>query len=407
MKLNILAIKNFISACETDQNGVYASSPNGEATLYGTCYALMTMFYLGDSIQSRLDSLDFILSCQDPVTGYFIGPELKEWSPESDSKHDQDHLLTHLACHVLPVLDLFNMQPRSSLNFAHKFLDKQYLFDYLNSRDLKDAWLEGNNLLFVGQLIIYLRDRMKMRDADKALALYFTWLDDKVDPLTGLWGTDGFCSPFIAMCGGYHQLLVYYFEKREVRFKKQLIDTVLSLQHRDGGFHPQGGGGACEDVDAADILVNMYKQIDYKRLEIRIALRRLLHSVLEKQMPDGGFVYRLGEPFIHMGVPKTYSSANCSNLFPTWFRIHTLALIREILTDERLLKHNWKFNPTCSMGWHKPWEKANHRITFIDKIKELLYCLRMNSTNKQRLKYLLKKHLPYNVVKILENVNKG
>jgi hypothetical protein len=149
-----------------------------------------------------------------------------------------------------------------------------------------------------------------------------------------------------------------------------LIDVALSLQHADGGFNPRGGGGACEDTDAIDILVNMYKRVDYKRSQIRRALRRALHHILDRQMADGGFVYRLDQPFVHMGIQKTKAGANRSSLFPTWFRVHTLALVSEILTDEPVLQWNWQFNNACSMGWHRSWNKAQHRVSWLDRLDE-------------------------------------
>lgn len=87
--------------------------------------------------------------------------------------------------------------------------------------------------------------------------------------------------------------------------------------------------GEGEGTDAIDILVNMYKRVDYKRPQIRSALRRALHRILKRQMPDDGFVYRQNQPFVHMGVEKIASDPNQSNIFPTWFRVHTLALISD------------------------------------------------------------------------------
>jgi hypothetical protein len=191
-----------------------------------------------------------------------------------------------------------------------------------------------------------------------------------MDPKTGLWGTNGYCSPFVAMCGGYHQLLVYYYENREVKYKERLVDTVLSLQHPDGGFHPKGGGGTCEDVDAADILVNMYKQIDYRRAEIRSSLRRLLELIKNKKTTEGGYVYRLNERFAQGGILKTHTPANKANMFSTWFYVHLLALISEVLTDEQYLRLDWKFNNTSSMGWHKQGDKSKHRLNIKDCIEE-------------------------------------
>ena len=114
-----------------------------------------------------------------------------------------------------------------------------------------------------------------------------------------------------------------------------MIDTVLGLQHLDGGFNPCGNAGACEDVDSVDILVNLYKRFDYRRGDIRFGLKRCLRHILSTQNPDGGFPYSLNCAQSHMGIPGTQAPANVSTTFSTWFRIHTLALIAEILPEER------------------------------------------------------------------------
>ncbi len=332
--------------------------PSGEVTLYSSCFAAMALHYVNVLQNIGEDALkrwaDYINSWQNSETGLFIGPELVHGELKSP-KHDFEHVSMHLTAHALPVLSLLKSAPKYRLDFAHRFVEKNELIRWLDARDWRRAWLEGNNLLFIGQFLIHLRDKENVKEASRALAIYFDWLDSQIDPNTGLWGTNGYCSPFIAVCGAYHQLLVYYYEKRDVKYKDKLIDSVLSLQHADGGFSPNGGGGACEDVDATDILVNMYKKIDYRRFDIRASLLRLLKSVLQKQMPDGGFVYRLDEPFLYMGIKKSYSPANESNMFATWFRVHTLALISEILPEEAIGKFKWQFNDICSMGWHRSW----------------------------------------------------
>ena len=93
-----------------------------------------------------------------------------------------------------------------------------------------------------------------------------------------------------------------------------------------------------------------------------MALRNVLQHIAQRHMPDGGFVYRLNQPFVHMGVKKTASAANRSNMFPTWFRVHTLALLSQVLTDEPIAQWEWQFNDSCSMGWHRPWDPERNRL---------------------------------------------
>jgi hypothetical protein len=153
-------------------------------------------------------------------------------------------------------------------------------------------------------------------------------------------------------------LLVYYYENRPVRAARRLVDSVLSLQQRDGGFADKPGGGACEDVDAIDILVNMYKQHDYARGAIRDALRQTRKLILSQQASDGGFCYRPREPQSHMGIEATTAAANVSCMFPTWFRVHTLALIHEVLEDGAAFGcPEPRFSTHLSMGWHRPWDR--------------------------------------------------
>jgi hypothetical protein len=326
--------------------------------------------------KERKEWIDYINAWQDPKTGLFIGPELDKRDLKSNL-HSFEHLAMHLTAHALPALRILRGKPKYDLTYAHRFLDVKYLDKWLSRRDWKQAWLEGNNLLFVGQFLIFLRDIESIQEAQTSINYYFDWLNKEQDPKTGLWGTNGHCPHDVALYGGYHQLLVYYYEKRPIRFRERLVDVALSLQHADGGFALFGGGGACEDVDAVDILVNMYKMNKYRRADIRCALRLALNHILNMQMDDGGFVYRINEPFIHMGINKTASNANQSNMFSTWFRIHTLCLISEILNNEKSLDYNWGFNDVCSMGWHEKWKKNRHKVTFSEKLLELPYLFKM------------------------------
>lgn len=330
---------------------------DGEVTLYSSCFAAMTLHYIGE-----LQNLDenyreqwsnYILQWQDPETGLFIGPEIVPTQLTSQT-HDYEHVTMHLVAHILPTLHILGAAPKYPLRFAHPFLDPQHLRKWLDKIDWSQAWLKGNDLLFIGEFLLYLRDFEKRQEAQPALDLYFEWLDNQVDSTTGLWGTNGYCDAYTAVYGGYHQLLVYYFCDRPVRYAKRIIDTVLRLQHYDGSFTRDGGGGACEDVDAVDILVNLYKRTGYRYRAVRHALQKAIKNVLNQQMPDGGFVYRRGAPFTHMGITRSFSPADTSNLFATWFRAHTIALCSQILCDQALAQINWEFNDTCSMGWHDP-----------------------------------------------------
>lgn len=360
----------FLESMDGLMIGGHPSVPGGPVTLYGTCYAALGKFYLGSNEAMSEPTKHFIVGCQDEESGLMVGPELRDFTSAKGAMHDREHLLLHLTCAAVPTCQHFGIPLKYPIAAAHQLCDLDYLRDWMGRRDLKAAWFEGNNILFVGQLLIYLRDVERHPGAQAALDIWFDWLDTHMDPQNGLWGTNGFCSPKEAVYGGYHQLLVYYYERHGLGNPRGLVDTVLGLQHVDGGFNPNGNGGACEDVDCVDILVNLYKQQDYRRAEIRYALRRCLQHILEIQNPDGGFPYNRNQPQSHMGIPGTKASPNQSTAFATWFRVHTMALMAEILLDQPELQSSFRFTNTLSMGWHRPWNKSEHQLTVWDRNQE-------------------------------------
>jgi hypothetical protein len=361
------AAQQFIARMHDGATGGCRSVPGGPVTLYGTCYGLLAQTYLGDTFELAPATRRFIQEGQDPQSGWFVGPELQGFQAPQGALHDREHLRLHLTCAALPVCSQFNIPVLNPLTAALRFCDIGYLRGWLQARDLRHAWFEGNNLLFAGQLLVHLRDAGGCPQARPALDAWFEWLEEAIDPATSLWGSNGLCSQAEAVYGGYHQLLVYYHEQRPIRNPEGLIDVVLNLQHADGGFHPEGNAGACEDVDCVDILVNLYKLTGARQREIRLALRKCLFHILAQQNPDGGFPYTRNRAQSHMGVPGTGAPANVSTMFPTWFRIHTLALMSEILTDEPQLKDvPFRFSDELSMGWHRTWDRTHHAVGPLD-----------------------------------------
>lgn len=322
----------------------YALFEGGDESLYACCFAIMTKHYLNklEDIDSQ-KYIDYINSFQDENSGFFIGPETKE--NELTSKHSWEHVLMHLTCHVLPTILLLRGKPKYKFTFLDAFKDTNWLKHWLDQRDFRDAWYEGNYLLFVGELLAFETEQGDKKAKD-ALNYWFEWLDNKVDPMTGLWGTQGFCNPYMAIFGAYHQFLVYYYFNRPIKYYEKVIDTTLNCSNAIGS-------GACEDVDIIDILVNARKRTDYRCNDIELVLKRAVGPVLACQNEDGGFTYaQRNQPFSMMGIKRTAYPMPNSHMFPTWFRVHTLALLNEIINDPRISNFNYSFNSFCSMGWH-------------------------------------------------------
>lgn len=347
----------FIQQCATGMAGEYRFYPDGQVSLYSSCYAVMARHYVGDlanlSREAKKTWCEYLNSWQDPSTGFFLGPELAA-SKRARTELSKEYLSLHLLVHVLPSLELLGGAPTHPLHFAEQFVDPANLLRQLDACDWKQAWYTGNYLLCVGQVLLHLFEKEGDARVRQALEVYFDWLDAQVDPATGLWGTNGFCDAYEATYGGAHQLLVYYRCRRPVMHAERIIDTVLSLQQADGSFTRTPGGGSCEDVDSIDVLVNLTKRTNgYRFAEVISALRRAQHHVMAQQAADGGFVYSWGRSYMQNGLLSTFTPQNRSEIFSTWYRLHTLALISQIFTDDpELSATRWQFNRSCSMGWH-------------------------------------------------------
>ncbi len=353
----------FVRSLAGARAGEYRSGPGGETSFEASCFAALALHAAGALAKleagERRAWAGYLAGFQDPRSGLFLGPELE--GPLESPQHDREHLALHLTCHALPALALLGARPAHPLRAAERHLDPGELLAWLERRDWRRAWREGNELLFAGQLLLHLREVEGRREAAAALGLWFDWLDAQQDPRTGLWGTDRGADPHGALFGAYHPLLVYHYCARPVPRAERILDTALALQHPDGGFAPGGGGGACEDLDGIDVLVNLHRRTGHRPRAVRRALAGALASVLSRQQPDGGFVYRRGEPFVPMGMRRSAVPADTSHLFPTWFALHSAALACELLPGHPLAAPGWGFHATCSMGWHDCSPRAKPR----------------------------------------------
>ena len=119
-----------------------------------------------------------------------------------------------------------------------------------------------------------------------------------------------------------------------------------------------------------------------------------------RQKVSGGFVYRSNANFIYRGIKQAYAPNGTANMFATWFSVHTLALINEILPELFTHKGQINFNETFSMGWHERWNKENIKSTryeiLNENIKGYMNLFQIwNEDKKKKFKRKIKKHLHF------------
>ena len=356
-----------------DQTIAIYNNKAQEAHLLSTCFATLCHKLLGTITKAQCYK-DFILSCQQE-NGYFVDPQFKE--QDLLAKHNKDYLYLQFTYFSLLALSALDTQPRHKLHFLQSFYSCEYMESWLNKLDWSFPWRESNNVMFV---ICLLSHRYTQEMSVELQDTFFKVLNAQQNPQTGLWGKED--SILEGIAGAYHFLLPYYYHNREIKYQERIIDSALSLISFDHLFVEDGGGGACEDLDAIDILCKLTQRTSYKKQEIHDALNKTLQCLVCCQNYDGGFSYRFNPfSFNLISMPKfstTQWNLYISNVlnyprkrwhyYSTWYfsswqkmpfplhksdmwstyaRLSSIAAICEVLNIEK-----GNFIDDIGIGWH-------------------------------------------------------
>ena len=336
----------FVAAHRADGPGRYRYAAGcAVPTLYSSTYAAMARHLLDD-----LDALPTVeraawvayLQAHQDDDGLFRDPAIYDQGWYKD-----DPLWCgrpHLTCHVVAALACLGGAAEKPLRWLDPWREPDGLVRWLEARDWGEqvAWT-GNEIMNVGVLLQYARDFQNDTRAERAVAVLLEWLaTHHVNPATGVWGAVDTSDPkwrSHAVQAAYHWWPLFFYDGVEPPHLKRAIDTVLATQNTSGGF---GCGvhnpvepfmsSACEDIDSIDPLCRMMQLTNYRNDDIRDALNKAAEWVLTNQMPDGGFVFMRNQPFEY-GHPEMRSEANQGAMFPTWFRLLSLALIEKALPE--------------------------------------------------------------------------
>jgi hypothetical protein len=260
----------------------------------------------------------------------------------------------HLTCHVIAALACLDGVAAKPLIWLDPWRDPDALVRWLEARDWGDrvAWT-GNEIMNVGTLLQYARDFQNDSSAGRAVAVLIEWLaTHHVAPATGVWGAVDVTQPIWrsqAVQAAYHWWPLFFYDGVRPPHLERAIDTVLATQNPVGGF---GWGvhnaaepfmsSACEDIDSIDPLCRMMQLTDYRRADSETALTKAAGWVLTNQMADGGFVFIRNRAFEY-GHGELRSEANQGAMFPTWFRLLSLALLGTALPKRLARKTRWRF----------------------------------------------------------------
>ena len=260
----------------------------------------------------------------------------------------------HVTNYGLGALEFVAPQGVPNLAFVEKFLDTQFLKAWLAERDLRDPWLEGNNIVNLGSFLLLLGIHQPALQGrtQAAMETLFAWQDRLQEPATGFWGVGQLSDPLRllhAMAGSMHNYHLWYITGRPLDNQDRAVDYCLT--------QPPQVHSACIDVDLVDLLAHAHWQIDHRRSEIQRWLRALLPELLAFQNRDGGFADVHDGPGVaprkQDGWVGGYEEPQgLSNTFSTWFRWIAIAMISECLWPGWApFAGRWHFRSMAGIGY--------------------------------------------------------
>ena len=310
------------------------SASCGVATLYASAYACMTYSLLRrlpdlKEVQKR-QWIEYFDSFQSAKDGLFYDPAV-----ENDLYPNTDWWgARHLALHMISAYTDLGGRPRYPFRFLLPYYDRGYIKNWLDAQKWETNEIGmgdiDNMIMNVGSLLQYQRDHWADSAAGDAVGYLKKYLLRKINSATGLWGGFNTESPeqrSRMVQFGYHVLPLYFYDGFFEFDHDRIVDLVLRTQNRLGGFGVRLNSSACEDIDSIDLLIRFAPYVgEQRKSDIDAALMRACGWVLCNRSVEGGFLFRLFEPFTY-GHKETSSLKNEGAMLPTWFRTLSLAYL--------------------------------------------------------------------------------
>ena len=390
-QMNKKNIENYIFSLKNPNGGFYLQKNFNQTTLMSSAFSIITL-ELVDSLNKIEISKEqnYFLKYQDEKTGFFVDPNLNlDYKKIEDIESNYIHYQT--TAFSLSALDALGMKTKYNFTFLNAFRGKEKILKFFKKIDWRNPWHESNKIMFLLQFFSYEYIVMKKEDSLDHIHTILDCLDSAQDSKTGLWGTQFKASSFASMAAAYHFLIFYKYFNRKINSSEKISSSVFQLQMRDGLFHPFGGGGACEDLDAIDVI---YKTNSGVNTESEESLKRAYRALLQNFDKNGGFCWakRPTFPFLvglkyfnpslelfNIGMIKwiiknnyigslipffkekkiyEYSNwnlmkyhINLSDSWSTWFRLLSIATIERLLPNLKKHDIDYKFRRLPSIGW--------------------------------------------------------
>ena len=332
-KQDIIAFMRSNQLGETHYLYKYSASC-AKPTLYASAYALMTFSLLGEmknlSDMEKDEWRNYFDSFQNESDGLFYDPAV-----QNDIYNDSDWWgARHLALHMISAYTDLGYRPKHPFAFLKKYYEPAAIQEWLDQFDWQSASIGSkdvdNKIMNIGCLLQYQRDYWADTEAGQVIEFLKKYLRSKINNQTGMWGGFDIDDPHqrSRMVQFAYHLLPIFFHDGDFNFNAGLIvANVLNTQNEHGGYGVQLNSSACEDIDSIYLLIRLRFLCEASQQhEIDVSLREAFSWIFLNKIEDGGFVFRLFEG-LKYGHQETSSIGGQGGMFPTWFRLLSIAYL--------------------------------------------------------------------------------
>ena len=123
--------------------------------LSGTRDGGMARALLAKQPADKVALASWILTCQGE-DGYFLllGLDWTDTYKRQKLQETKQYMRFHITNYCMGMLEALDQLDRFNMPFLKPFLDEQYLWAWLGQRDMRDPWLEGNNIVNLGSFLL-------------------------------------------------------------------------------------------------------------------------------------------------------------------------------------------------------------------------------------------------------------
>ena len=314
----------------------FSSSAIG-TSFFNTVYYLLICSLVGKKIENKEEWVTYLNSFQDNDGIWRDKNSLFRNWPMRNAEWNDIHIIPH----IIYVYEYLSARPQKKFSFLDKFLDRNFLETFLeNEIDFRNFWGSSNGLMNYLVSLIYARDVLCEKKYNKVISDIIQYLVNSENFHDGMWYTNtDIDSLYDSVRGGYHVWMLLLQEG--VNFNsKNIIDNILSLQNKLGGFSKEPISSTCANIDCIDPMVRFSRlNPDYKREEIQGSLLSVRKYLMHNQNKDGGFCFQKFKR-LRYGNNESTSTWGESNIFATWFSLLALLIVDEHLNGSSWLKSN-------------------------------------------------------------------